>query len=157
METARDLSDRLAVLLRREHGALAEFLIGLAEFDQRQAWRELGYSSLFVYLTRHLGVSNGSAHYRSVAARLVQRHPALLEALREGKICFSVMVELSKVLTLENEAEVLPRFFHRSKNEARAVTAELRPQPVPKRTVVTALPAPVLARSIEATPLAGKP
>src|SRR5512135_1119978 len=136
METARDLSDRLAVLLRREHGALAEFLIGLAEFDRRQAWRELGCPSLFVYLTRHLGVSNGSAHYRSVAARLVQRHPAVLEALSEGKICFSVLVELSKVLTLENEAEVLPRFFHRSKTEAQAITAELQPQPVPKRTVV---------------------
>ncbi len=145
MATARDLSDRLAVLLRREHGALADFLVALADFDQRQAWRELGYSSLFVYLTRHLGVSNGSAHYRSVAARLVQRHPAVLEALREGKICFSVMVELSKVLTLENEAEVLPRFLHRSKAEAQAVTAELQPRPVPERTVVTVLPAPVLA------------
>src|SRR5512135_403791 len=122
METARDLSDRLAVLLRRELGALAEFLIGLAEFDRRQAWRELGYPSLFVYLTRQLDLSDGAAHYRSVAARLVQRHPAVQDALREGQDCFSVIVELAKVLTAENEAEVLPRFFHRSKKEAQAVT-----------------------------------
>ncbi len=81
----------------------------------------------------------------------------MLEALREGKICFSVIIELSKVLTPENEAEVLPRFLHRSKTEAKAVTAELQPQPVPKRTVVTVLPAPVLARSIEATPPAREP
>ncbi len=95
MMTARELSDRLAILLRREHGALAEFLIALAAFDERQAWRALGYPSLFVYLNRHLELSNGASHYRAVAARLIQRHPAVLEALREGKLCFSVIIELS--------------------------------------------------------------
>ncbi len=55
----------------------------------------------------------------------------MLDALRDGALCFTVIVELSKVLTPENEAEVLPRFFHRSKAEAKAVSAELRPQPVP--------------------------
>jgi 5-methylcytosine-specific restriction endonuclease McrA len=135
MDTARDLSDRLA----------------LADFDRRQAWRALGYPSLFVYLNRHLELSAGASHYRAVAARLIQRHPAVLEALREGKLCFTVIVELSKVLTPENGAEVLPRFFHRSKAEAKAVSAELRPQPVPERVVVT-MPVPALARAVEVAP-----
>jgi hypothetical protein len=156
MDTARDLSDRLALLLHRERGALGDFLVALADFDRRQAWRALGYPSLFVYLNRHLELSTGAAHYRAVAARLVQRHPAVLEALREGKLCFTVIVELSKVLTPENEAEVLPRFFHRSKMEAKAVTAELRPQPVPERVVVTTFPAPALARVAAVLPAAEK-
>jgi hypothetical protein len=156
MDTARDLSDRLALLLRGERSALGDFLVALADFDRRQAWRALGYPSLFVYLNRHLELSNGASHYRAVAARLVQRHPAVLEALREGKLCFTVIVELSKVLTPENEAEVLPRLFHRSKAEAKAVSAELRPQPVPERVVVTAVPAPALARVVELAPATGK-
>jgi hypothetical protein len=98
---------RLALLLRREHRALGDCLVALADFDQRPGWRELGDPGLFVYLNRHLGLSKGASHHRSVAARLVRQHPAVLDALREGKVCFSVIVELSKVLTAENEAEVL--------------------------------------------------
>jgi hypothetical protein len=67
----------------------------------------------------------------------------------------SIVVELAKVLTPENEAEVLPRFFHRSKAEAKAVTAELRPQPVPERVVVTTVPARALTRAVEVAPAAG--
>jgi hypothetical protein len=44
-------------------------------------------------------------------------------------------------MTPENAAEVLPRFFHASKQEARAVAAELAPRDVlPARVVVTAVP-----------------
>jgi hypothetical protein len=42
------------------------------------------------------------------------------------------------VLTPQNRAEVLPRFFHQSKQEAKAIAAELLPDPnPPRRTVVT--------------------
>jgi hypothetical protein len=62
METARDLTLRLQDLLRREHGALADFLLELAAFDQRRAWAELGYASVFVFLHRDLGLSKGAVH-----------------------------------------------------------------------------------------------
>jgi hypothetical protein len=127
MPTAREDTTRLADLLRREHHALAEFLIALATFDRERRWAELGYSSLCYFLTRELGLSKGAAYYRKTAAELVQAYPEVLAALREGKLCLTSIVELSKVLTPENRAEVLPRFFHVSKREAKEVTAELLP------------------------------
>jgi hypothetical protein len=36
MTTARELSARLADLLRREHDALADFVVALADFDQQR-------------------------------------------------------------------------------------------------------------------------
>ena len=55
----------------------------------------------------------------------------------------SSIVELARVITPENQAEVLPRFFHASKQEAKAVAAEIAPREVlPERVVVTALPTP---------------
>ncbi len=36
MNTARELTEALASLLRREHDALAEFLVALADFDRRR-------------------------------------------------------------------------------------------------------------------------
>jgi hypothetical protein len=80
----------------------------------------------------------GAAHYRKVAAELVQRFPEIVEPLRDGRLCVTSVVELAKVLTPENREDVLPRFFHRSKREAMAVAAEIRPaEAVPRRTVVT--------------------
>jgi len=46
MTNARVLAGRLADLLSREHGAMADFLVALADFDRRRGWAELGYSSL---------------------------------------------------------------------------------------------------------------
>jgi hypothetical protein len=73
MSTAREDTTRLADLLRREHHALADFLIALAAFDRERRWVELGYSSLFYFLTRELGLPKGPAYYRKTAAELIQR------------------------------------------------------------------------------------
>src|SRR5512139_3921931 len=54
MSTARELTDHLARLLREEQGAMADFLLALADFDRRKLWRELGHTSLFYYLHREL-------------------------------------------------------------------------------------------------------
>ena len=149
MDTARDLADRLASLLRREQGAMAEFLLTLADFDRKRLWLALGYASLFHFLHGRLGMSKGAAHYRKTAAELIQRVPEVVEPLQDGRLCISSIIELAKVLTPENREAVLPRFFHRSRQEAKAVSAELAPmEAAPHRTVVTALPAAAPARAV---------
>jgi hypothetical protein len=138
MTNARELSNRLAELLKKERHALAEFLIALSDFDRKRGWVELGHSTLFNYLHRDLGLSKGAAFYRMTAAQLIQRHPDVVEPLRDGRLCFTSVVELAKVATAENIAKVLPRFFHVSKSQAKEVSAELDPRPAPTRTIVTA-------------------
>jgi hypothetical protein len=146
MMTVSEYTVHLSNLLRREHDALAEFLVDLAGFDERGLWRELGYATLFDYLHRELGLSRGAAHYRRVGAELVRRFPEIIEPIRDGRLCFSSVLELAKVITAENRAEVLPRFFHRSKAEAKVVAAELRPMEAPPhRDIVTAVRAATAA------------
>ena len=117
---------------------MAEFLVALSDFDRRRAWADLGYANLFWFLHRELGLSMGAAHYRKVAAWLIQKHPELVQPLRDGRLCLTSIVELAKVLTVENSLEVLPRYFHLSRREAAEVSAAIRPveQP-PLREVVT--------------------
>jgi hypothetical protein len=141
MNQARESSRILAGLLRSEHGAMADFLVALAEFDRGRLWVQLGFSNLFDFLHRELRLSRGSAHYRKVAAQLVQRFPEVVEPLRSGKLCITVVLELAKVITPENRTDVLPRFFGLSKQEAKAVGVEIRPaEVVPRKEMVTALP-----------------
>jgi len=151
MTIARDCASRLADLLRREHLAMADFLLALVDFDRQRLWSELGYTGLFPFLHRELGMSKAAAYYRKTAAELVQRFPDIIEPLRDGRLCVTAIVELAKVITPENRAEVLPRFFHCSKREAKVVSAALAPQEAPpRREVVT----PV---RVEAPPRTGQP
>jgi hypothetical protein len=138
MDSARTLSENLAALLQREHAALAQFLVALADFDRRRVWAELGYSSLFYYLYRELRLSKGAAQYRKVAAELIQDIPAVVEPLREGRLCLTSIIEAAKVVTPENWETVLPRFYGLSKREAMEVVAVLEPHPAPPmRTVLS--------------------
>src|SRR5512142_1829024 len=121
MSAALDLSSRLADLLSREHHAMADSLVALADFDRKRAWVELGHNSLFSYLRRDLHLSAGAAQYRKTAAELVTRYPEIEAALRSGDLCLSSVVQLAKVVTPENVSELLPRFFGLSSREAEAV------------------------------------
>ena len=146
-ETNRDLLARMTELLRSERAALADFLVALAEFDERRGWAELGYASLFDFLHRELGLSKGTAFYRKTAAELARRYPELIEPLRDGRLCITSVVELAKVITPENRAAALPRFFHCSRLEAKAISAELSPVlSPPRRVVVTTAP---VARALD--------
>jgi hypothetical protein len=138
MENARDLAENLVVLLRREHEAMADFLVALADFDAGRRWAELGHASLFQFLNRGLHLSLGAAQYRKVAAELIQRVPAVVESLRDGRMCFSSIIAAAKVVTAENWETVLPRFHGLSKREAAELVAELQPHPAPPlRAVMT--------------------
>ena len=151
MSSARQQAAVLAELLRHERDALAEFLSALADFDRRRAWADLGHDSLFAFLVKDLGLSNGAAAYRRAAVELVQRFPQVLEHLRTGELCITTVFELSKVVTDENASEVIPRFFGASKRDAQDVVAELAPEPAPQRTVVTLVQAPAVAPADRST------
>ena len=132
------LDDRIASLIRHEQGAVVDVLLALAEFERLQLYRLLGHANMFDYLHRRRKLSRGAAHYRRVAAGLVDRFAEIIEPLRDGRLCFTTVVVVAGVLTKENVEKVLPRFFGLSKQEALELAAELRPRElVPERTVVT--------------------
>src|SRR5512133_746703 len=98
MNDAREFAARLASLLRDERYAMAEFLVALADFDDRKVWMRLGHASLFAFLHRDLGLSKGASHFRKVAAELIQRYPEVVEPLRDGRPCITSVVELARVI-----------------------------------------------------------
>jgi hypothetical protein len=152
---ARSARDGLRTLLGAERDAAAEFLLALADFDARRGWEPLGHASLFAFLTAELGLSKGAAYVRFSAARLLQRFPAVIEPIRDGRLCLSSLGELSRVATEQNFAEVLPRFFGCASREAREVAAAIAPREEPSRMMIVtrALPAAAL-QLLPSTPVA---
>jgi hypothetical protein len=151
METisARDLDRLLADLVRSERHLVVQFVVELAGFAKRELYRELGYTSLFYYCVRQLGLSKSSAFRRSEVARLIARFPVIADRLAEGRLSIRALVELREVLTEENHAEVLGRAEGKSQEEAQLLAVEYQPKPIP-RNVVRALPTPPAPRVVPA-------
>src|ERR1700686_1271731 len=139
--SARDLDRRLADLVRSERHLVVQFVVELAGFAERKLYRELGYTSLFYYCVRQLGLSKSSAFRRSEVARLIARFPVIADRLAEGRLSIRALVELREVLTEENHAGVLTRAEGKSQEEAQLLAVEYKPKPVP-RDVVRVLPMP---------------
>jgi hypothetical protein len=148
MITAREVTNQMRATLGSERAAMAEFLVLLADFDAKQRWRELDYTSCFYYLRREFKLSEGAAHNRKTAAELIQRFPEVADALRSGDLCLSTITAVAKVLTPENLGDVLPRFFRVSYRQAEQLAASLRPaEVIPLREVVTPIRPTVAART----------
>src|SRR5947208_16527706 len=107
--SARDIDRRLADRVGSERNLVVQFVVELAGFARRELYRELGYTSLFYYCVRQLRLSKSSAFRRSEVARLIARFPVIGEQLAGGRLSIRVLVELSEVLTDENNAGLLGR------------------------------------------------
>jgi hypothetical protein len=117
-----------------ERNATARLIALLAEMDARRLYLAQGYSSLFVYCTRSLHLSEHAAHGRIEAARAARKFPGILDLLTDGSITLTTVCLLASHLTAENHREVLEAARHKSKREVEQQVAALRPMPpVPSR------------------------
>jgi len=61
-------------LVQEERRITLELIECLEIISSRTLYADLGYGSLFEFCTRHLGLSEGSAHRRISAMRLARLH-----------------------------------------------------------------------------------
>jgi predicted DNA-binding ribbon-helix-helix protein len=89
-------------LAARERLATGQLIAALAEVDARKLYLGEGCSSLFVYCTRVLQLSEHAAYSRIEAARIARRFPIVLDFLVEGTITLTTITLLAPHLTEEN-------------------------------------------------------
>ena len=99
------------------------------EIDTRRLYLGQGCSSLFVYCTRVLHLSEHAAYGRIEGARAARRWPGVLEMLDTGELTLSSLSLLAPHLSDENHCEVLTRARYRSKRDVEEIVAGLRPRP----------------------------
>jgi hypothetical protein len=123
-----------------ERRATAQTIALLAEFDDRRLYLRQGCSSLFVYCTRVLHLSEHAAYGRIEAARLARRFPSVLDRLAAGELTLTAACLLRAVLTADNHAALLDAARHKSRRQVEEIVASVRPQP-PAATIIRKLPA----------------
>src|SRR6185436_9583993 len=134
------LTERLSRLALDHRRTLADLLLHLSEFDVRELHLRAGYSSLFVYCTTVLRLSEHEAYHRIDAARDVKRFPVLLDRLREGSLTLTTLRLLGGHLTPDNHVQLLEAAAFRSKRQVAELIAGLAPRP-DVASSVRALPA----------------
>src|SRR5258705_815595 len=129
-----DLSDEQLLNAVKEAAALerkatASLIALLAEMDTRRLYLGQGYSSLFVYCTQCLRLSEHAAYGRIEAARAARRFPLVLDSLADGSVTLTTVCLLASHFTSDNHRQLLDAARHKSKRDVEQQVAALRPTP----------------------------
>lgn len=81
-----DLNHHLKTLAQQERELLHHIILTVKEIDSRKLYLKMGFSSLFDYLVKHIGYSEGAAQRRIDAARLLRDVPLLAAKIESGEI-----------------------------------------------------------------------
>ena len=79
----------------------------ISELDGVEGWRDSGARDLAHWLSMRYGISSWKARRWIDAARALERLPLISEALRVGELGCDKAVELTRIATAENEADLL--------------------------------------------------
>src|SRR2546428_1691453 len=123
------LLDATRALLKRACDVEAELLLHLGEIDERKLYLPRAHPSMFAFCVEELGFSEDAAYNRIFVARAARRLPALIEALRSGKVHLGGLRLLAPLLTVENHLEVLARAAGKSKRQIEEIVVRMAPRP----------------------------
>ena len=143
-----DLLAAIRALIRKSGLIEAELLVHLGEIDERKLYLARSFPSMFAYCVAELGFSEDAAYNRIVVARAGRRLPALVEAVRSGRMHLAGVRLLVPYLTAENHADLLAKATGKSKRQIEELVATLSPKP-PVPAAIRKLPErPALAVSM---------
>ena len=115
-----DLIAEVERLARCERDATAQLIAHLAELDARRLYLGAGFSSLFVYCTAALRLSEAEAYNRIEAARAARRFPVIFGLLQDGSVNLTTIRLLAPHLTAENHEELLAGASGGSRREVKS-------------------------------------
>lgn len=137
----RNLSDKELLLVTaetafRERGLTLELMRVLREVDRRQLFIELGYSSLYDFVTRELKISEGATYRRIQAMRLIRDVPEVEDKIATGRLSIHLAARVQSVAAkwpVEDKVKLIERVEGKSAREAEREFAKADPKG-PKET-----------------------
>jgi hypothetical protein len=97
----KKLLDQTNELRKKERQTTAKLLEYIQEIQRRRLFCDLGYTSLFEYLTKHLFYSESQASRRIAAARLVTENESAKKKIEEGSLSLTTASDLSRYFSRE--------------------------------------------------------
>src|SRR5690606_36632053 len=98
--TNTTLLNDLKTISQKEKKLYLEFLDYLREVDIRAAYVELGFNSLYSYVTEGLGYSKDQAYLRINAIRMINKVPEVKKSLENNEFNLSTLATASQITTM---------------------------------------------------------
>jgi len=125
----QDLLSDVAKLVGAQRTLTAKLVACLAEVEERRLHLLAGFSSMFELCMQKLGMSEGEAYRRILAARLSRRFPVVISLLASGSVHLSTLELARDWLTEDNHEELFAAVAGKSKREVQAFLAARFPRP----------------------------
>jgi hypothetical protein len=106
----------------------ARIVAHLAEVETRRLHLLAGYSSLYDYCRKRLGLSDYEAFIRIAAARVARKYPVVFEMLARRELHLTAIYEVREFLTAENHLDLFRAVSGKTKLQIREVLAQRFPQ-----------------------------
>jgi hypothetical protein len=142
----QELLGRMDKLVRTERKITHLVLNHINEVETRRLYAELGFDSMFSYLTGRCGYGEDSAYRRLQGARLLKKTPEIAEKLKEGSLNLTQLTQIQKCLKQESKVgnliepqqtlQILERIQNKSSYETKKVLAVEFNQPIQVHEVV---------------------
>jgi hypothetical protein len=115
--------------LSRDRESTVDLLIQIGVIEARKLYVPLACSSMYVYCTQVMHMSEDTAYTRIRAARAARKFAAILPLIAEGKLHLTAVVLLGPYLTHKNVNALLADATHKSKTEVQLLLAHRFPKP----------------------------
>jgi hypothetical protein len=133
--TDEQLVGAIASLSRTERSATASLIAHLAELEDRNLHRAMGFKSLFGYCRHILHCSEHESYVRMQAVHAARRFPVILPMLTEGLVHLTAVRLLAPHLKDENHLALLGGAIHKSKRDVAKLLAGWFPSADLKSTI----------------------
>ncbi len=107
--SSSELLNKVRTLATEERRITLHLIEHLREIDARMLYAELGFESLFAFVVKHLGLSEGSAHRRIAAMRLLNDVPEVKEKLESGALTVTNAAKIQVALKAADKNDLFKR------------------------------------------------
>ena len=135
--SSEELLTRTKTLISIERKTTLSIIECLEEIQRRRLYAELGFSSLWEFATKYLGLSEGAAQRRIQAMRLVRDEPTAKTALENGSLSLSNAAKIQSFIQKEEKQgrtvdtkAVIEKVDSMSQRECEKTLFELSPEPI---------------------------
>jgi len=139
----QELVKYVETLVKVERRISVKILRHLIEIEKRRIHLDMGYASLFVFLTKHLKYSEGSAYRRIEAMKLLRDVPDLGNKIAVGSISVTVAAEVSRLVKIkkiknkETKQKLINLFSNKNKKEVEEEIAKIAPKAAKKEKLIS--------------------
>ena len=129
-----DIVKKLEVLTKVERRISVKILHCLIEVERKRIHLDMGYSSLFVFLTKHLKYSDGSAYRRIEAMKILRDVPDLGNRITVGAMSVTTAAEISRIVKIQKimdvgvKKDLVEQFSWKNKREVEKEIARIAPR-----------------------------